>query len=248
MELELKISALEKIYNGVDGNPTFRLTIDALSFRLPSIVFLMGQNGSGKSVLLRLLAGEERPSQGRVCIELGDRKWVADKMPSPIVRQNVDLSLALDLSVRENLALHLRPQNPFEFLQPLRRLKSEIHSILKDRSELVNKLDQPCRYLSGGQKQALSFLAVSVRRFPILLLDEFLGATDESTSLLLLHLLSDYVKSTPACALIVTHDLRLALHHGDRILLLRSGGLVDDIITGSAHWDEDHIRNSILQN
>jgi ABC-type uncharacterized transport system ATPase component len=241
--VELIISNLRKIYSSMDNEPSFTLSVPSLSLRLPSIVCLMGHNGSGKSVLLRLLAGEERPSYGRTELTLDGQRWAAELTPSPIVRQNVDLSLALDLSVRENLVLHLQLENLRDYIRPVVRFGTRVQTILEERHELLKKLDQPCRYLSGGQKQALSFLAVSSRKFPLLLLDEFLGAADQATTALLLRLLSRYVASTPACALMVTHNISLALDHSQRILVLRSGKLVKDICAGAPEWEDAFIRD-----
>lgn len=244
--MELIVSNLHKTYTSIDSEPSFTLSVPSLSLRLPSIVCLMGHNGSGKSVLLRLMAGEEHPSRGRTELTLGPERWAADSKPCPIVRQNVDLSLALDLSVQENLILHLEPKTLGEFVRPDILFRTRIQKILTDREELLRKLDQPCRYLSGGQKQALSFLAVSSRRFSLLLLDEFLGAADEGTTALLLRLLANYVHSTPACALVVTHNVSLALAYSERIILLRSGKLVKDVFPGTPDWQDSFLRNFLI--
>jgi ABC-type uncharacterized transport system ATPase component len=244
--MELEVSGATKTYGGSNGEPRFSLEVSGLSLKIPSIVFLMGHNGAGKSVLLKLLAGEERPSHGSVTFSMGKKRWPAETHSSPIVRQNVDQSLALDLSVKENIVLHLKTTNLMEMLRPLQSLKTKIEAVVAGHSELQKKLDQPCRYLSGGQKQALAFLVVSARNLPLLLLDEFLAATDQATSSLLRRLATAYANSTPACVLVASHDISLALEQADRILVLSGGRLIKDLQAGSPEWNETSLWESLV--
>ena len=126
--------------------------------------------------------------------------------------------------------------------RPITVLRSQIEELVAGHAELQKKLDQPCRYLSGGQKQALAFLAVSAQNLPLLLLDEFLAATDQTTSALLRVFVKEYARKTPACVLIASHDVKLALDQGDRILALNAGRLVKDIQRDSVEWNESSLR------
>ncbi len=245
--MELVIPPLTKAHGGSNGEPRFVLRVPAFSLAVPSVVFVMGHNGAGKSVLLKLLAGEEQPSAAPIQLMFGEKKWSPEHEPSPIVRQNVEQNLALDLSVRENLALHLKVARFAEMARPLVALKAQIEVLVNSHSELRRKLDQPCRYLSGGQKQALGFIAITSRKLPLLLLDEFLGATDQATSKFLLGLVFEYVQKTPACALIASHDVQLALAHGNRIIVLNSGEISKDVWAGSPDWNESTMRETLVQ-
>ena len=243
--MELNISSLTRIYGDPQNGSYFSLQLPDLSLGIPGMVFVMGHNGAGKSLFLRLLAGEEHPSNDLVKLTLGGREWNPQHTPWPIVRQNVDLNLALDLTVRENLTLHLSYTTFAGLYRPLTKSRAIIEKLVENHPEIRRKLDQPCRYLSGGQKQALGVIAISAHRLPLLLLDEFLGAADQSTTTLLLRLVSDYTQNTPACALIVSHDVRLALAHASRILVLRAGRLTKDISSSSTEWTESDLRNAI---
>ena len=71
-----------------------------------------------------------------------------------------------------------------------------------------------------------------------MLLDEFLSATDQRTSNILRGIVKDFVIKTPACAVIVSHDIPLALHEADRILILKSGELTHDFSRDSSDWSQ----------
>lgn len=244
--MELNVSELKKTYGGSDGAPSFLLEIPPLSFELGGTVFIMGPNGSGKSVTVRLLAGEIVPDRGCVRMSIGDRQWKAHKRPCGIVRQRADESLATDLSVRENLLLRASPRSLADYLFPAIRLGAQVEAAISRHAELRRKLDQACRDLSGGQRQALAFLAVTLRNYPVLFLDEFLAATDSSTSRLLRGLAKDYAKRVPACVFVVSHDVPLALADADRLLVLRDGHLARDMRPGDAEWNEPDIVNLLI--
>jgi len=239
--MDLVASGLGKTFGGLDGEPSFILDLPTLSFELGKIVFLMGPNGSGKSMTLRLLGGEMRPSLGRVSVSLGDRHWYSDDRPCPIVRQQAEDNLALDLTVKENLLLRAANSTFWERLFPTSRLDVFVRTRVEKHTELKRKLNQPCRNLSGGQKQALAFLVSTGQNSPILLLDEFLAATDQKTSGLLRMMVKEYVVNTPACAIVVSHNISEALREADRILLLKDGRLINDLYKGAPDWNESFL-------
>lgn len=245
--MELKVSELRKTYGGAEGEPVFSLDLPALSFELGSIVFIMGHNGSGKSVTVKLMAGEVLPSGGHVRLTFGEKSWKAHERPSGIVRQRSEDSLALDLTVRENLLLRGSPASMLDSLFPAMRLKTQVETFVSPHLELRRKLDQPCRNLSGGQRQALAFLAITSRNYPVLFLDEFLAATDSPTSHLLRRLARDYAEGIPACVFVVSHDVPIALADADRILVLREGRLIRDLKRDDPEWNDSALMNLLME-
>jgi len=168
--MELKISGIYKNF-GNGGEGTFSLSVGDIIVELGRVVFLMGHNGSGKSVLLKLMAGEMSPSKGAITFQLGKQIWQADGDPCSIVRQKADENLASDLSVRENLLLRSSSHKWADLLFPKYRLQSHVQRLLENHPVLLEKIDQPCRTLSVGQRQTLAFLAVASRDTKVLLLD-----------------------------------------------------------------------------
>jgi len=212
----------------------------SVTFRPGEITYLMGHNGSGKSVFLQLLTGERESDTGAVPMN-GARDGVS------IVRQDATQSLALDLTVRENILLRVAPRSLRGLLMPRRTYENTVTRVLEPHAELLRKVDDLALHLSGGQRQTLALLAATVRDTRILLLDEFLAATDLRTGTALQQLVRTYANEKHACAVIVSHDVSSALAYGDRILLLRQGILVADFRRGDEHWNREAIAELIAR-
>jgi len=242
----INVRGIKKIFNGADGEPDFHLEIPEMNFELGEVIYVMGHNGSGKSVFLKLMAGEMLPSNGYVLLKVDGKTWNANKYRSGIVRQKAEESLATDLTVKENLLIRLATTSLVDLFFPSIRLHSKVKSLINSHSELSNKLDQPCRNLSGGQRQTLAFLAVASQDSKLLFLDEFLAATDQSTSTLLRRLAKEYAMRVRACVFIVSHDVNMATQDADRIIILKQGRLVHDLRNGDSEWNEKSVRNLLL--
>jgi ABC-type uncharacterized transport system ATPase component len=227
--MELTVRGVYKEFKGVGNEPGFTIEIPPLCFELGRVIYLMGHNGSGKSIFLKLMAGEIMPSAGSVELGIGSHLWHAHRSPCAIVRQKAEDSLALDLTVKENLLLRLGRGNVLERLFPGKSSHSIVANALRMHKSLLSKLEQPCHNLSGGQRQTLAFLAVAIQNRKILFLDEYYSASDIQTSHLLRHLASEYALNSLACVLIVSHNIDIALRDASRILILNSGKLVADL-------------------
>jgi putative ABC transport system ATP-binding protein len=236
--MELKFSGLNKTFRGIEGEPDFSLDVPPLSIGLQKVVFIMGHNGSGKSVLLRLMVGELLPNNGAVRIELDGDRWLAHERPCAIVRQEAERSLALDLTVRENLLLRVKARSFLDSMFSSRRLARYAKEIVANHEMMHRKFDQPVRNLSAGQRQTLAFLAVASQQRPALFLDEFLASTDQGTSRELRNLARSYAENVPACVFVVSHDIRIAMEDADQILVLRGGSLIRSMTRQDEAWSE----------
>jgi putative ABC transport system ATP-binding protein len=224
-----------------DGNVSFMLTVPKLVLRTGELCYIMGQNGSGKSVLLRALSGELSPSGGTLAVLADGIGYDWTRSPFPVVRQNVADNLAYDLTVRENLLAKLRVNSVWDRIFPMSRLRGKVGALVSWHKGLVEKLDRPSGQLSLGQKQALAFLSVRSAHAPLLMLDEFLSSTDLSTSHLLRGLIREQADEVPAAILIVSHDVANSLCDGDRIIVLKQGSFIADIRRGDLAWNQDAI-------
>lgn len=234
--MELSITLARKTFDGVDGEPDFELLIDPLALDFGTVTYLMGHNGSGKSVYLKLLTGELSPDKEPILLSFDASRDMAGSKSAAIVRQRADDSLALDLTVSENLRLRYLGTNRFDHISGIER-----------HSELLKKLHQPARDLSQGQRQFLAFACATQAKRPLLLLDEFLASADQTVSRHLSQDAKAYAKGTPACVLIVSHDLPAAIALADRILVLRMGKLVKDVRRDRTQWNEASL-SSLLAN
>ena len=240
--MELKVSNVRKTFRGSDGEPTFSLDIPEVSFMPAKLTFLMGANGSGKSVFLRLLAGDLMPDHDEIILNQDGKSWEADKKWTAIVRQMAEDNLALDLTVRENLAIRQSSLSILDRFVPL-KTDGRFDGLLAQHPKLAQKLDQPCRNLSGGQKQTLAFLAAASHNHAILALDEFLAATDQTTGLALRKMVKNYAVAGPAVVLVISHDLHVAMEDADRILVLQQGRLMADVARDSKSWSRTYLES-----
>lgn len=241
--MELVITGLKKIFDSKDGEPSFELDIPRLVLTTSETTYVVGHNGSGKSVFLRLLSGEMQATGSSVAIQIERDTYSPHQLPVSLVRQKAEDNLCGDLSVEENLLLRLRPKRFTERLFPKRYLQSQITEALDGQSELTRKMKQLCSQLSGGQKQALAYFTAAAQTARILCLDEFLSSIDYSTSLALRQKTKQYATEKDACVLIVSHDLDVALADADRIIVFKKGRIITEVSKSSEYWN----RAALLQ-
>jgi spermidine/putrescine transport system ATP-binding protein len=182
-------------------------------------VCLLGASGSGKSTMLRIIAGLESPEQGSVCWEGQDLASVpAHRRNFGLVFQ--DYALFPHLNVAENVAFGLEMQN----------LTSEVIKMrVADVLEMVNLTGfEPRRVtdLSGGEQQRVALARALAPDPHLLMFDEPLGALDRSLRERLMEELRAILHTTGVPALYVTHDQEEAFTLADRILLLHEGEII----------------------
>ena len=91
--MELTITPAKKTFDGVDGEPNFELQIDSLTLDFGTVTYLMGHNGSGKSVYLKLLTGELNSDREPILLSFDASRDMASSKSAAIVRQRADDSL-----------------------------------------------------------------------------------------------------------------------------------------------------------
>lgn len=230
----IRISALNKTFNG--GRPNEVRSLQNLNLSIPSneFVVIVGANGSGKSTLLNCIAGSILPDSGIVTIDGTDvtrfpdyrrSKWVARVFQNPLS------GTAPDLSILENFRLaSLRTQS--------KRLTVGINEGFKARVKekvamlgmgLEAKLDQAIGSLSGGQRQALTLLMATMDDLKILLLDEPTAALDPRSAELVMKTADKIIKDYQLTALMVTHNIKDAHTYGNRVIQMSEGRVLRDI-------------------
>ena len=196
------------------------------------LLALLGPSGSGKTTFLRLVAGLEAPSAGRILFDDEDatRLSVGERRVGFVFQH---YALFRHLTVGENIAygLRVRPRR-------LRPPAAEIRRRVADLLDLVQLGGLGNRYpaqLSGGQRQRVALaraLAVEPR---VLLLDEPFGALDAQVRRDLRRWLREIHDRTGHTTLFVTHDQEEALELADRVAIFNRGGIeqvgtADDIL------------------
>jgi sulfate transport system ATP-binding protein len=191
-----------------------------LEVRPGELLALLGPSGSGKTTFLRLVAGLEAPTSGRILFDNEDatRLSVGERRVGFVFQH---YALFRHMTIAENIAygLRVRPRR-------LRPSGAEIRRRVTDLLELVQLGGMGKRYptqLSGGQRQRVALaraLAVEPR---VLLLDEPFGALDAKVRRDLRRWLREVHERTGHTTLFVTHDQEEALELADRVVVMRNG-------------------------
>ena len=190
------------------------------------ILCLLGPSGCGKSTLLRVAAGVERPSSGRVLLD--DQEVAGPNRFVPPEQRGVglmfqDFALFPHLSILDNVAFGLKSLTR-------REAKAEASTSL-ERVGLAHYASEYPHILSGGEQQRVALARAIAPRPSVVLMDEPFSGLDprlrekmREETLAILH-------ETHATSIVVTHDAEEAMRMGDRVALMRQGGVVQ---TGKA--------------
>ena len=184
---------------------------------------LLGPSGCGKTTTLRMVAGFEQPTAGRVLIEGEDVAGLPSyRRPTNTVFQSY--ALFPHLSVRENVAFGLRRKKVAKD-QISQRVEAEL-----ERVGLAAEINRKPNQLSGGQQQRVALARALVNLPKVLLLDEPLGALDLKLRKGLQVELKRIQRDVGITFVYVTHDQEEALTMSDRIAVM-SNGVVEQVDT-----------------
>lgn len=218
------------------GTPNEKVALDGLSLTLNDgdFVTVIGGNGAGKSTMLNAIAGTFPIDSGRILIDGEDITRLPEHERARFlgrVFQDPMMGTAADMIIEENLSLAslrgerrrlrwaISPADREEY----RRLLAQLELGLEDR------LSHKVGLLSGGQRQALTLLMAAMKQPKLLMLDEHTAALDPRTAERVLQLTDRFVTENGLTALMVTHNMRDAIAHGNRIIMMNAGKVILDI-------------------
>ena len=190
-------------------------------------VAVMGESGVGKSTLLNLLAGLDRPDSGSVTLGDQDLSQLGDDALTRLRRSHMGFVFQAFhvlpyLSVFQNVELPLRLLRT-DPRAAVVRVQTMLNAVgLKERAGSIP------RELSGGELQRVAIARALVHRPKLLLADEPTGNLDPETAGQVLELLRGQVKESGAAGILVTHS-RAAAQTADRVLMLGPAGLRDAV-------------------
>ena len=181
-------------------------------------VVLLGASGSGKTTILRVIAGLERPDSGRIILHGKDvTEMPARERGVGVIFQSY--ALFPKMSVEQNIGYGLRLR---------RRSKSEIEETINRLIELIGLEEHRRKYpsqLSGGQQQRVAIARALAYEPEVLLFDEPFGALDAQIRTRLRREIRALLKKINVPSIFITHDQEEALELGDRIAILNAGRL-----------------------
>ena len=230
----LEIKNIYKTFN--EGTINEKKVFEGLSLTLEDgdFVTVIGGNGAGKSTMLNIVAGAYPVDEGEIIIDGVDvTKLPEYKRASFIGRvfQDPRMGTASDMWVEENMSVAdsrghnrgvrwaIRGKDRERYREQLKLLDLGLEDRLTTKMGL----------LSGGQRQAITLLMAAMKKPKLLLLDEHTAALDPKTAAKVLEITDKLVKENKLTALMVTHNMRDAIAHGNRIIMMNAGKIVLDI-------------------
>jgi putative ABC transport system ATP-binding protein len=203
--------------------------VDGISISIPSAEFvaLLGTSGSGKSSLLNLIAGLDRPTSGAVLVEGNNlaalsREALARHRLRTVGMVFQSFNLIPSMTVIENVELPLR------FAEVDRSQRDSLAREALERVGLSRRLDHRPSELSGGEQQRTALARALINRPKLLLADEPTGNLDSRTGTEIMNLIREFNESLGMTVVMVTHERALAEQYAQRLIFLADGKLVDD--------------------
>ena len=230
----LEIQNLWKTFNPGTVNEKVALQGVNLTLNDGDFVTVIGSNGAGKSTLLNAVAGVFLADQGSIRLDGMDMTSLPEhRRASGIGRvfQDPMMGTAATMQIVENLALAAR-RGRFRGLRRgiTRQEKEQYREQLRTLElGLEDRLTTKVGLLSGGQRQALTLLMATLRRPKLLLLDEHTAALDPATAAKVLSLTDKIVSEHRLTTLMITHNMKDAITHGNRLIMMNEGKIIFDV-------------------
>jgi len=209
----------ESVIRAVDGV--------SLEIRSGEFVALLGSSGSGKSSILNLIAGLDRPTSGSVVVQERDlakltREELAKHRLHVVGMVFQSFNLIPSMTVTENVELPLR------FAEVDRGRRDSLARESLERVGLKARMGHRPSELSGGEQQRAALARALINRPQLLLADEPTGNLDSRTGTEIMDMVGDFNRELGMTVVMVTHERALAERYAQRMVFLADGKLVDD--------------------
>ena len=218
------------------GTVNEKVALDGLSLQLNAgdFVTVIGGNGAGKSTMLNAISGVFPVDAGSIIIDGSDVTRLSEHKRARFlgrVFQDPMTGTAATMSIEENMAMANRRGQS----RTLRwHITNGEREHFKDMLQMLdlgleNRLSDKVGLLSGGQRQAVTLLMATLKQPKLLLLDEHTAALDPKTAAKVLQLSEEIISRNKLTALMVTHNMKDAIAHGNRLVMLHEGKVILDI-------------------
>ena len=230
----LVIQNIAKTFNPGTVNEKAALNHLSLTLEEGDFVTVIGGNGAGKSTMLNAISGVWPVDEGTIRIDGVDVTELSEHRRAVYlgrVFQDPMVGTAGNMTIEENLALAARRGEKRTLRWGIRKSEREqFKELLRPLGlGLEDRLTAKVGLLSGGQRQALTLLMASLKKPKVLLLDEHTAALDPKTAAKVLELSDQIVKEHKLTTLMVTHNMKDAIVHGNRLIMLDAGRVILDI-------------------
>lgn len=231
----LKIENISKTFNPGTVNEKKALDNFSLNVNNGDFITIVGSNGAGKSTLFNSIAGTFLVDSGKITLDDMNITFLSDYKRSKYIGrlfQDPLKGTAPNMTIKENLALaYLRASGK---TKPFSRISKKDEEHFRDvlatlEIGLEDRMDTPVGTLSGGQRQSLTLLMATIVPPKILLLDEHTAALDPKAAENIMKLTNRIVEENHTTCLMITHNMKMALQTGNRMLMMSDGKVIYDV-------------------
>lgn len=230
----LKLTNIHKTFN--PGTINEKKALNGLNLELNEgdYVAVIGGNGAGKSTMMNAVSGVWLVDEGKIEIDGVDVTSKPEyKRASYLGRvfQDPMMGTAANMNLEENLALAFRRGEHRTLAWGIKdKERKKYREVLATLDlGLENRLTTKVGLLSGGQRQALTLLMATLKQPKILLLDEHTAALDPKTAAKVLELSDRIITENHLTAMMVTHNMKDAIAHGNRLIMMSDGKIILDV-------------------
>lgn len=230
----LEIKDLHKTFN--KGTINEKAALEGVDLQLDAgdFVTIIGGNGAGKSTTLNAIAGVWPVDQGSIIVDGVDITDLSEhKRASYLGRvfQDPMTGTAATMSIEENMAIAARrgEKRGLGWGITKKERKAYKEQLKELDLGLEERLSSKVGLLSGGQRQAITLLMAALKEPKLLLLDEHTAALDPKTAAKVLALSDKIIEEHHLTAMMVTHNMKDAITHGNRLIMMHEGRIIYDV-------------------
>lgn len=230
----LEIKNLHKTFN--KGTINEKVALDGVDLNLNpgDFVTIIGGNGAGKSTTLNAIAGVWDVDEGSIIVDGVDVTRLNEHKRARYlgrVFQDPMTGTAATMSIEENMAIAARRGDRRGFRWGITKKEREQY---KDQLKMLGlgleeRLSTKVGLLSGGQRQAVTLLMAALKKPKLLLLDEHTAALDPKTAAKVLEISDKLIEENHLTAMMVTHNMKDAIAHGNRLIMMHEGKIIYDV-------------------
>ena len=230
----LEIQNIHKTFNPGTINEKVALNGVNLNLNPGDFVTIIGGNGAGKSTTLDAIAGVWPVDEGKIIIDGVDITKLSEHKRALYlgrVFQDPMTGTAATMSIEENMAIAARRGERRGLGWGITKKERERYKeALKELDlGLEDRLSSKVGLLSGGQRQAITLLMASLKKPKLLLLDEHTAALDPKTAAKVLAISDKIIQEHQLTAMMVTHNMKDAIAHGNRLIMMHEGKIIYDV-------------------
>ena len=230
----LELKNIYKTFNAGTVNEKQALKGIDLTLEDGDFVTVIGGNGAGKSTMLNAIAGVWPVDEGQIIIDGKDVTKLPEHKRAAFLGRVFQYPMngtAATMGIEENLALALRRGQSRTLRAGIKASEREVYKRLLSTLGLglEDRLTSKVGLLSGGQRQALTLLMATLKKPKLLLLDEHTAALDPKTAAKVLETTEMIVNRDHLTTLMITHNMKDAITHGNRLIMMMEGKIILDI-------------------